>query len=224
MYANKVASSHRARRGANENGKGKDRVENGVGRIVRKRMCISLLAAAWLLAPVPAVFPGSAGPPATGVSAPAGRTDQATTPGRRTPARGNYSLLAPVSPFSFFDLLTVSPIGETRAVGPGRATPSSPSGGNDFGFFPTKSTSYLFSTENAHPDNRYVGFAWLDRFDLGQASRMYANELRAELMVGYSLTGLSSILFGMGMQLERPGVSTIRFQDDGWRFKFIKKF
>jgi hypothetical protein len=94
----------------------------------------------------------------------------------------------------------------------------------DSGAFPVKSKSYLFSLENGRQDNRYVGFAWLDRVDTGEANRMYANDLRAELMVGYSLTGLSSILFGRGMQLERPGLSTIRLQDDGWRFKFIKKF
>jgi hypothetical protein len=190
-----------------------DGVEENHGRMRLKRTCLSLLAIVWLIMPVSRALAGTTA------------ADQGAGPGRPASAQGNYSPHAPVQPTGFFDLLTISPIGETRPVAPGRITRSTPSGAkDDFGFFPNRSRSYLFSLENYHQDNRYVGFAWLDRFDSGQTSKMYANELRAELMVGYSLTTLSSVLFGMGMQFERPGASAIKLQDDGWRFKFIKKF
>jgi hypothetical protein len=38
------------------------------------------------------------------------------------------------------------------------------------------------------------------------------------------VTTLGSIFFGKGLQLESPGDTSVRFQDDGWRFKFVKKF
>jgi hypothetical protein len=188
-------------------------VKENHGKIRAKRICLSFLAIVWLFTPAFRTFAGTTA------------ADQGAGSGRPVSAQGDYRPHAPAQPTGFLDLLTISPIGETRPVAPGRVTRSVPSGAkDDFGFFPNRSRSYLFSLENYHQDNRYVGFAWLDRFDSGQTSKMYANELRAELMIGYSLTTFSSVLFGMGMQFERPGVSAIRFQDDGWRFKFIKKF
>jgi hypothetical protein len=94
----------------------------------------------------------------------------------------------------------------------------------DYGSLPDKSESYLFSFENVKQDNRYVGFAWLDRFDTGQTGKMFPDEYQAELMIGYSVMSFGSILFGKGMQVERPGDTSLRLQDDGWRFRFITKF
>ncbi len=72
-------------------------------------------------------------------------------------------------------------------------------------------------------DRPYVGLAWIDRSDPNQTNRMYTDDYKAELMIGYSVPGVS-ILFGKGMQLERPGDTSLKLQDDGWRLKFITKF
>ena len=91
------------------------------------------------------------------------------------------------------------------------------------GSYPDKSKSYLFSLENVKQDNPYVGLARIDRSDSSQASRMCFEDYKAELMIGYNVPG-GSFLFGKSMQLERPGDSSVKVLDDGWRFKFIKKF
>jgi hypothetical protein len=57
-----------------------------------------------------------------------------------------------------------------------------------------------------------------------QVSRTSPSEYGAEFMLGYKVTTLGSIFFGKGLQLESPGDTSVRFQDDGWRFKFVEKF
>ncbi len=153
-------------------------------------------------------------------------------PGQTTSGGGDYSLLfAPVQPFSFLELLTVSPIGEGLSAGLGRGPVSNPSqhyaAGMDMpghGSFPDNSKSYLFSFENLNQDNRYLGLARIDRFDTGQTGRIPLDQYRGELMIGYSVTSSGSILFGKGMQMESPGNTSFKLMDDGWRFKFIKTF
>lgn len=180
------------------------------------RTCLCLLSLVWLLMPVPGALAGAL------------TTDESPPYCAPEPGRNDFSLLFPPGQrFSFLDLLTVSPIGETRSVGlaavsgpPSLVGKDKPDGGS----FPDKSKSYLFSFENTGQDNHYVGFAWFDRQDIGQTSKMYADEYKAELMVGYSVTNLCSVLFGKGMQLDRPGDTSLKVQDDGWRLKFIKKF
>jgi hypothetical protein len=151
--------------------------------------------------------------------------------GNPVSARGDYSLLfAPPQPPGFLDSLTVSPVGEIRSPGRGKSAVSNPSpyhsaGMNllDQNFSSDRSRSYLLTVENSGRDNPYVGLARIDRGDASQTNRMRFDDYRAELMVGYSLVG-GSILFGKGMQMERPGDSSFRLLDDGWRLKFIKKF
>ncbi len=94
----------------------------------------------------------------------------------------------------------------------------------DKDFLADKRRSYLFSFDNGGNENPYIGLARIDRLDLMQINRTSPNEYGAEFMIGYKVTSLASILFGKGLQLESPGDTSIRFQDDGWRFKFVKKF
>ena len=179
----------------------------------------ALLTVLWLMT----VMPGAlAGGPATTTE----------PPGLMASGRGDYSLFfAPSQPYSFLEMLTVSPIGEGRSSGLGRGAVSDPSpyyaAGmdlTDHDSFPDKSRSYLFSFENGDRGNRYVGLARLDRFDAGQTGRMPLDEYRAELMIGYSVPRSGSILFGKGVQMESPGNTSLKVLDDGWRFKFIKTF
>ncbi len=94
----------------------------------------------------------------------------------------------------------------------------------DKDFLADKRKSYLFSFDNGGNENRYIGLARIDRLDLMQPSRTSPHEYGAEFMIGYKVTSLGSIFFGKGLQLESPGVTSVRFQDDGWRFKFVKEF
>ena len=190
------------------------------GQVITARTGLCLLAMMWwLLAPLSGAFAGAPAP-------------AEAIPGQTSSGGDNNSLLsAPVRSLGFLELLTVSPIGEGRFVGLGRSAVSDPStycaagtDALDHGSFPDKSTSYLFSLENAGQDNRYVGLAWLDRFDATQTSRISSDEYRAELMIGYRVTSLGSILFGKGMEVERPGDTSLKLLDDGWRLKFVKKF
>ena len=89
---------------------------------------------------------------------------------------------------------------------------------------PDKEKSYLFSFEKGEYESPYVGLARIDRLDIMDPSRMSLGEYGAEFMIGYKVTSLGSLLFGKGMQVERPGETSVRLQDDGWRFKFVTKF
>jgi len=89
---------------------------------------------------------------------------------------------------------------------------------------PDKEKSYLFSFEKGEHESPYVGLARIDRLDIMDPSRMSLGEYGAEFMIGYKVTSLGSLLFGKGMQVERPGETSVRLQDDGWRFKFVTKF
>ncbi len=189
------------------------------GQASTARIGVWLLTVMWLITLPPCALAG--GPLST-----------EWTPGQTTPGRGDYSLLfAPVQPFGFPDLLTVSSIGEGRSPGLGRGAVSAPSayyaagmGVPDPDLSMDKSKSYLFSLRNPDQDNRYLGLARFDRFDPGQTGRTPFDEYRAELMIGYSVTSSGSILFGKGMQMECPGTASFKLLDDGWRFKFIKTF
>ena len=144
----------------------------------------------------------------------------------------DYSLLSGAAqPFSFLDSLTVSSVGENRPAGLGKNSVSDPSPYNvagmdllNSGSLPDRSASYLFSFDKIAQENPYVGLARFDRFDVGQTGRLSFDEYRAEFMIGYNLASVGSILFGKGMQVERPGDTSLKLLDDGWRFKFIKKF
>ncbi|OPY70896.1 MAG: hypothetical protein A4E57_00211 [Syntrophorhabdaceae bacterium PtaU1.Bin034] len=108
---------------------------------------------------------------------------------------------------------TSLPYGKTIAVDPveGRS-------------FYDKSKSYLFAFENGTGNDPMVGLAKIQRVETSQSGRLAPGEYRAEFMIGYNVASLGSILFGRGMQLERPGDTTLKLQDDGWRFRLIKRF
>ncbi len=94
----------------------------------------------------------------------------------------------------------------------------------DSGSLPNGHKSYLFSFENGEHDSPYIGLARIDRLDVMQCNRTSPNEYGAEFMVGFKVTSLASLLFGKGMQMQSPGDTSVKLQDDGWRFKFVKKF
>ena len=142
---------------------------------------------------------------------------------------------SPVSPsqpqgFSLLDSLIVSPLLESRyaTAGPAGVLPfpyyGSAASTADKVFLADKPKSYLFSFDNGGNDSRYIGLARIDRLGVMESNKTLSNEYGAELMIGYKVTSLWSVLFGKGMQLESPGDTSVRFQDDGWRFKFVKKF
>jgi hypothetical protein len=165
-----------------------------------------------------------ASPGQGGTSSPPGEAVQSAPPG----AQGGPASPAQPQPFSLLDSLTVSPIQESRYATSGSAgtipyhgLAASPT---DKDFLADKPKSYLFSFDNGGNENRYIGLARIDRLDLMQVNRTSPNEYGAEFMIGYKVTSLGSIFFGKGLQLESPGDTSVRFQDDGWRFKFVKKF
>jgi hypothetical protein len=165
-----------------------------------------------------------ASPGQGGTSSPPGEAVQSAPPG----AQGGPASPAQPQPFSLLDSLTVSPIQESRYATSGsagampyRGLAASPT---DKDFLADKPKSYLFSFDNGGNENRYIGLARIDRLDLMQVNRTSPNEYGAEFMIGYKVTSLGSIFFGKGLQLESPGDTSVRFQDDGWRFKFVKKF
>ena len=131
---------------------------------------------------------------------------------------------------SLLDSVTVSPLLESRyaATGPAGVLPSpyygSGASAADKVFVADKPKSYLFSFDNGGNDSRYIGLARIDRLGVMESNKSLSNEYGAELMIGYKVTSLWSVLFGKGMQLESPGDTSVHFQDDGWRFKFVKKF
>jgi hypothetical protein len=84
--------------------------------------------------------------------------------------------------------------------------------------------SFLLSLRNGDGTEPYVGFARIEKVDVMELKKMSEGEYRAEFMVGYDLLNLGSILFGRGVQLERPADALFRFQDNGWRIQFIKRF
>ena len=142
---------------------------------------------------------------------------------------------SPVSPsqpqgFSLLDSLIVSPLLESRyaTTGPAGVLPfpyyGSAVSAADRVFLADKPKSYLFSFDNGGNDSRYIGLARIDRLGVMESNKTLSSEYGAELMIGYKVTSLWSVLFGKGMQLESPGDTSVRFQDDGWRFKFVKKF
>ena len=88
---------------------------------------------------------------------------------------------------------------------------------------PAKPNSYLFSFENPGQDNPVVGLAKIDHSDTGQKGRIFYDQYNTELMVGCNIPG-GSVLFGKGLQVQRPGDTTFKLSDDGWRLKFIRKF
>lgn len=147
-----------------------------------------------------------------------------------TRAQGGPVSFSQPQGFGLLDFLTVSPLLESRYAtsGPAGIIPFPYHGlagnGADKDFLADMPKSYLFSLDNGGNDNRFIGLARIDRLGLMESNKTSPNEYGAELMIGYKVTSLWSVLFGKGMQLESPGDTSIRYQDDGWRFKFVKKF
>ena len=147
-----------------------------------------------------------------------------------TRAQGSPVSLSQPQGFGLLDNLTVSPLLESRyaTTGPAGVLPfpyyGSAVSAADRVFLADKPKSYLFSFDNGGNDSRYIGLARIDRLGVMESNKTLSSEYGAELMIGYKVTSLWSVLFGKGMQLESPGDTSVRFQDDGWRFKFVKKF
>jgi hypothetical protein len=87
-----------------------------------------------------------------------------------------------------------------------------------------KHASYLFSLAGKKSGDPLVGLAKVDRVDIVQFGNAIQYDYRAEFMVGYKAGSVGSILFGMAMQFERPGETSFRLLDDGWRLKLLKRF
>lgn len=87
-----------------------------------------------------------------------------------------------------------------------------------------KPPSYLFSLTDRNSADPLVGLARVDRVDIVELRKVTQNEYRAEIMVGYNMSSVGSILFGRAMQVERPGEARLRLLDDGWRLKLLKRF
>ena len=146
-------------------------------------------------------------------------------------APGGFPVLArPARPFTFLDALSVSSIGESGYGLSGEGVPrsaASRAAAEDLsgsGPFSNGPRSYLFSFEKGDATLPFIGLGRVDRLDLTQASTISSNEYHAELMIGYKVTASDGILFGRSMQLDRPGDTSLRFQDEGWLLKFIKSF
>jgi hypothetical protein len=144
------------------------------------------------------------------------------------PVPNNYSLLfAPAKPSGVSDLLTISPVNAKGQTGAPGADPSpNRAAGLDLlsQACQTKPTSYLFSLENLRQGTTpYVGLAMIDHSDTGQKGRTFYDQYNTELMVGCNVPG-GSVLFGKGMQVQRPGDTSFKLNDDGWRLRFITKF
>ena len=182
-------------------------------------MAFRVLAVVFLLLPISGAFAGGT----TG--------NLGDTAGQTTSGGNGYSLLpAPARPQSLPDLFTISPIGGNGSAKVGCATadpsPNHVAGLDLLNRNPSQDTtkSYLFSFENTGQDNPYVGLAKIGHDDTGQKGRLYYDQYNTELMIGCNVGDGGSLLFGKGMQLERPSDTSLKFNDDGWRLKFIKKF
>jgi len=106
------------------------------------------------------------------------------------------------------------------------ASEGNPLGGTTTGLLSKdQKKSILMPLGGDGSEEAYVGMAEIDHKDMTRFSVTSPNEYKAELLLGVRMSDNDSLLFGRGMQFDRPAdVVPGKMQDDGWRIRFIKRF
>ena len=88
----------------------------------------------------------------------------------------------------------------------------------------TWDTVNAYVVKPADPNACYMALTQVQKAEPGDTRKVYGNEVRAELMVGYTVGSFGSLLFGRALQFQRFQDSPFDYQDKGWQLRLIKQF